>query len=194
MAFCRKYVILVAVVFCGHFANAGLYLEPYVGYGVGSFTGDITVTEASTSADVKLDWDASGPTFGGKVGIGLIPLLTIGADYQSLDFDLTSNNDEVENSSLKGSSYGPFVQLSLPLFKFSATYFLSADSEGDDEYEGKAMKVGVGFTGLPFIAINVDYLTISYDKATSGDSSQTIDKLEADVKVTILSVSLPLSI
>jgi hypothetical protein len=59
----------------------------------------------------------------------------------------------------------------------------------DGEWSGTAMKLGVGFTGLPFISINLEYTKDTVDK-TSGTVIGTDNDLNHDAYM--LSLSLPL--
>jgi hypothetical protein len=170
----------------GERVYAGLYFEPYVGYAVGTVDGKI----GSTNIDV----DSTSSVFGAKLGGTILGMVAIGGEYMAMknnDDDKTSADDDGSSDS---TFTGLFAQFSFPvLFKVSATYFLSAKYENTDnvDMEGTGTKISVGFTGLPFVAINLDMINATFDEGSSNGTKQTVD---VDQSSTMLSVSLPLSL
>lgn len=180
----KLFVFAAAVFFVGATvapAHAGVLLEPYLGYATGDseyFNGIKMVTE-----------DASGLVYGARVGYSTLGL-AFGAEYQGGAIDI----DVKTNDKAKTSDIGVFVGYTFPvMLRVFGTYFFQskADYESDEaqaegELSGSAMKVGVGYTGLPLVAINLEYYMGKFDEFD--------DKaLEKDTKVNVimLSVSLP---
>ena len=69
------------------------------------------------------------------------------------------------------------------------------------EIEGKGYALGAGFTGLPFVAVNLEYRAITYDKIKQRNGTTvtlpysiagTAVMNEIEAKDIVLSVSLPL--
>jgi Outer membrane protein beta-barrel domain len=158
-------------------AHAGIYLEPYLGYLSGTST-------QQGSEDGKM----KGVAFGARAGYSILGL-AFGAEYATgqLKDDSTPEND------LTPADAGVFVGYTFPiLFRAYATYFPKSKWKSDDgtnsyDLEGKAMKLGVGFTGLPLVVINLEYLTNEFNKF---DGQDLTNKIEG--KAYMLSVSLPL--
>lgn len=76
--------------------------------------------------------------------------------------------------------------LDLPiLLRFWGEYFLSSEAENLTFKDGYS--IGAGFTGLPFVSINLEAQTINYELEQSGF------KYDVASAAYLLSVSLPLS-
>lgn len=182
--------VIILTVFASP-AWAGLYLEPYVGYEFGTGKGDIVVQSVGT---VVVDEKDAGAAFGAKVGYSVLGF-AFGADYMSARLtgkDQTTPPDP--DSKWKSTDIGLFAQFSLPmLLKFSATYFLSTKLKEDDtELTGSGFKLGVGFTMLPLISINLDMINNTYDD--SKISGVVVTSTDVTLKTLMLSVSLPLDL
>lgn len=169
-------------------AHAGIYLEPYVGYAVGKSTGSFNVVSIGTST---IDSSSKGAVFGGKLGYSVLGL-ALGVDYSRFNSKDKDNSGATADSSSVSTDMGAFVQYTLPImFKVSATYIFKSSNVADDDSKstGKGFKVGVGFTGLPFIAINLDYVSLKYNEATAPGA--TIDSVDMKSTATMLSISVP---
>lgn len=143
-------------------ASAGLLIEPVVGYNYGNFDTD------SSGVDKE---KMSGTSYGGRLG------------YQNLGFQLgldylnsNMNIDDNDYSKLSSSEWAGFVGFEFPiLLRVYAGYIFSAN--GNTKYDaglgagkqkiklegGSGTKLGVGFTMLPFLDINVEYRRVSWD-------------------------------
>lgn len=187
-------------VFAGS-ARAGILIEPYLGFSLAG-SGDTTLGTA------KYDHSYSTPTIGGRLGYGMLGFMG-GIDYSMQSFDLES---EVGSTTYKDgvskSQLGIFVGYNLPiLLRVWGTYYLSSKVEGDDanttgqfidsryEYsDGGGYALGAGFTGLPFVSINLEYRTLEYDKAELSGANVTSYNEKMDLSEILLSVSLPLDL
>lgn len=187
-------------VFSGN-TKAGILVEPYLGYSLAG-SGD------STFGTTKYDHSYSTPTLGGRLGYGMLGFMA-GIDYSMQTFGLESEvgstkfDDDVSKSQL-----GIFVGYQLPiLLRVWGTYFLSSKIEGDDSqasgtlfdsrYEfsdGGGYALGAGFTGLPFVSINLEYRTLEYDKGELSGATITNYNEKLDLSEILLSVSLPLDL
>ncbi|HRO66777.1 MAG TPA: hypothetical protein PL182_04345 [Pseudobdellovibrionaceae bacterium] len=164
-----------AVVLMSSSAFASLYLEPYIGYENGK-------VESGGSSD-----NLAGTNLGVKLGYGTFGF-AFGVDYMRGSL----KQDSSPSVTWTNQDMGVFAQFTFPiLVKVSGTYFFSTEMEKDGKATGNGTKIGVGYTGLPFVAINFDMINLNYDKFKNGGASMDID---SDRKTWMLSVSLPLNL
>lgn len=163
----KKILIAMMIMVAGFQAQAGIYVEPYLGY---NLAGDFN------------DVDTNGVNLGGRLGYSLPMLVSFGLDYNFGTYDADGTDVDVSN-------LGAFVAVDFPiLVRAYASYYLNAKAEvGSNEFEGSGVALGVGFTGLPFLSVNVEYRTINYDDFNG--SSVDVDGSEI-----LLGVSLPLDL
>lgn len=158
--------------------HADLLLEPYLGYHIGEW-------EQGTSSK-----DMQGPTYGARVGYQGAGLM-LGVDYMSgMWEDEASPKNDVTPSDL-----GLFIGYNLPAIRFYGVFspdplnpaLRFKDSGGTTKYTGTTMKAGLGFTALPMVSINLEYIVGTYDEADGQD-------LNTNLKTKMLgaTVSLPL--
>lgn len=177
----RKLVSTMVLVFSftSLSAHADLLLEPYLGYHTGEWE------SGSTSKDMK------GVTYGGRIGYQGMGLM-VGADYMLGTWEDESN----PKNDVKPADLGIFVGYNLPLVRFYGVISPAPlnpelkfkNGNSSTKYTGSTMKFGVGFTALPMVSINVEYLMGTYDEADGQD-------LTTDLKTKMLglTVSLPLT-
>jgi hypothetical protein len=174
-------------------AHAGLLIEPYLGYQAGS----LKTTEGSMGANPNTAHDdtSSGLTFGGRLGI-TFPLLFIAADYST-----TNGKSGSDNMIL--NQLGATAGLAVPFFRAYLGYSFMNDaklqrSTGDVTLSGSALKAGVGFTGLPFISLNLEYIMNTFNKYKGPGVDQSIDNSgylkDAKMDAVQFSVSVPFDI
>lgn len=174
-----QFFILIIAFFIFQRANAGVLIEPVLGYSMGSFEGEVTESE-------KL----SGPSFGGRLGYQKLGF-QLGLDYLNSNLDV----DNKEYSSLKTSEWAGFIGFEFPiLVRLYAGYIFSATGStkfegGDlDLQKGSGTKFGIGFTGLPFVDINFEYRTSTFDEIKfDGEKSD----ISTDFNTYMISFSLP---
>lgn len=138
-----KLLSIVSLYLCAHVANAGILIEPYAGASAD------TVTIMQGSTEIPAETNTSSST-GMRLGWGMLGLHA-GIDYQMDKTDGKSN-----------TFTGLMVSYKLPiLFKAYAVKYIKANLDGTDASSGlNAMKLGVGFTGLPFVHLNLEYTTL----------------------------------
>lgn len=178
----KKLLLAAALVCAAHVsnANAGLLLEPYVGYGMGS-------SKIGTSK-----FDDSGLEYGARVAFETMGFFVggeyMGASITSKPKTGTSTKETITNLGLTAGYQFPV------LIRAFATYYFDAqaklDSTTPTTVKGSGMKVGVGYTGFPIIAINLEYFMVSYTKGTIGGVSGTLTN-KIDANFIGLSVSAP---
>ncbi len=165
------------------FANAGVMLEPYVGYASGKM-GD----ESSGKSDGK------GLYYGARAAYNMMGFF-VGGEYQGskLKVDSTPKTDNTM------TDMGAVVGFEFPiLLRIYGTYFFSSQDKAtfspEITFKGNAMKLGIGYTAFPLVAFNVEYYTSTYNKASNG--SQSVTLTGSDVvkgSFVMFNVSLPLT-
>jgi hypothetical protein len=181
MKFAQLFILVLAFLIIKP-ASAGLLIEPLVGFSKGEL-----ITDSGSGKD---KWDFTGMSYGGRLGYQQLGF-QLGLDY------LNSNNNVDDNDwdSYTSSEWAGFVGFEFPvLLRVYAGYIFSATGEGEysnqnfDLIEGSGTKFGVGFTGLPFVDINLEYRSVTYGDAELGGTKlgyeQTYDAY-------MLSFSLP---
>lgn len=170
--------------------QADLLLEPYLGYAIGS---------GETGSTYEYDYTT--PQIGARIGYQMLGVMA-GIDYSmstgKFDLDTTTTATGAESSSkYKKNQLGLFVGYNLPiLFRVWGTYYLNVKTEDDiapiTENSGSGYALGAGFTGLPFVSLNLEYRTYSFDESETSGVTTTLNP-ETDFNEIFLSVSLPLT-
>ncbi len=167
---------LVLSALVGANAVAAVHLEPFLGYLIGE-------TNHSPKRDVK------GTDMGARVGYRQLGL-ALGGEISLSDFTIDANPDY----SFDPMNLGAFVAYEFPiLIRVYGTYILASkgDTSGGEYSDGTGYRLGVGYTGLPFVAINFEMTHLEYDKYKSGGTTVGSD-FEMDMYG--LFVSVPLSL
>lgn len=167
-------------------SQAGVLLEPVLGYSFGKFE----IDGPNTSEE-----KTNGVSMGGRLGYQNLGF-QLGLDYlrSSLNVD---DNDFKEN--LNTSEWALFAGFEFPiLLRVYAGYIFSATGESETDSgtgkedlkfsDGTGMKLGVGFTGLPFVDINVEYRKGTYGEDKIGATKSDRD---TDFSAIMIGVSLP---
>jgi hypothetical protein len=180
----QTFLLIILVTFVSR-TNAGVLIEPVVGYNLG------------TSFDVENSDEYTGGTglaYGARLGYQQLGL-QLGLDYLNSSVDM---NDDDFDKNVDMSEWAAFVGFEFPiLFRVYAGYIFSASGTtelGGADIElnkGSGTKVGVGFTGLPFVDLNIEYRTGSFKEYDSGNT--TFDD-KTSYKSIMLSASLPFNL
>ena len=169
--------------------QAGILIEPYIGYEMGKITAEATV--GGTPVPVG-DADYDGYNLGARLGFSTLGF-SFGADYM-----LSTGEDEDKDESSM-NHLGAFVGFDFPvLFRVYAVYMFSVKNTQKDtanntetDLEGSGYKLGVGFTGLPFVSINLEAIVREFDEESGTVLGQPYT-LSLKTASTMLSVSIPL--
>jgi hypothetical protein len=149
-------------------------IEPFVGYEMGDY---------KTGSGKN---DLAGMNFGARLG-GTTLGFMYGVEFQAgtVSYENPGNADV----DLDTTDIGAFVGYELPiLLRAWATYYFShkADvSTGGDRKGDGGMKIGVGFTGLPLVSINLELMNRKFDESSSG-------AIDHSTNAYMLSLSVPL--
>lgn len=139
-------------------SRAEIMIEPYVSIIASStIEGDVTISSTPT----KIDTDSTGTLYGLRLGYGLPLGLGFGLDYQ------TGSAKDGDDTEFTPTDIGAYVSYALPvMLKFWFVYDFQSSTKFDDyNATGSGMKLGVGYTGFPFVSINLEYQTNTYDDA-----------------------------
>lgn len=166
--------VIVLLLTTGISSRAEFLIEPYLGYHMGKF-------EVSGVSE-----NSSGVTYGGRLGFSTLIGLQFGADYMAGKWEADFN------PKFKGdaSNLGVFVAYDFPvLLRVFGSYFFDSEYKDDNKFEGNAIRLGVGFSPVPLIDINLEYMTATYDKFNGNN-------LASDAKSSMygISVSIPLTL
>lgn len=167
-------------------AKAGLLLEPVLGYSMGKFEiDDVDTSEEKTN----------GVSMGGRLGYQNLGF-QLGVDYLRSSMNVDDNDFKED---LVTSEWALFAGFEFPiLLRVYAGYIFSATGESETDTgsgredlkfsDGTGMKLGVGFTGLPFVDINVEYRKGTYGEDKIG---ATKTERDTDFSAIMIGVSLP---
>lgn len=175
-------LLVVTVLFCAGLglnqtANAGVMLEPFVGYGMGS------------SKQGDNNFKDSGAAYGARIAYSQMGFF-VGGEYQG--GSITSKPTSGSSTTLNITDLGATVGYEFPiLLRVFGTYFFSAEGKLDNgKIKGSGMKVGVGYTAFPLVAFNLEYHTTTYTKGEAGGvSGDLTEKISGNL--VMLSVSVP---
>jgi hypothetical protein len=183
---CALFISLSALT-----VKADLLLEPYVGYQVsGAFESKVSGIPAKSTS--------SGAAFGARVGWSL-PIVWLAGDVRRVSGKLKPEGGGTDDS-FEETQLGAVVGADLPMVRAYAGYMLMnelKDTGDGSSFKGSALKFGAGFTGLPFVSLNLEYTMSTYDKVVSAGIEVSPESLGlSDLKSNslMLSVSLPFEI
>ena len=133
--------------------HAGTLIEPYVGYGFG-----VNRPTGIPSAHF------AGVSYGARLGYQMLGLMG-GVDYQTGRWtDSASPQNDLTPSLL-----GVFVGYNLPILLRGYIAYLpfsnltAQHTNYEHTYDGgNAVKYGVGWTGLPFLSLNFEYIAAHF--------------------------------
>lgn len=167
--------------------HSGVLIEPVLGYSMLN-TFELDVPDSSNEK-------GSGPSIGARLGYQNLGF-QLGLDYLRSSYSM-EDNDFKEN--LVSNEFAFFAGFEFPiLLRVYAGYIFAGNAETeadvlgskvDVEYkDASGMKLGVGFTGLPFIDINFEYRKGEFSEAKFG--SAKVDE-KTDFSAYMISLSLP---
>jgi hypothetical protein len=193
----QLFLLVILFFFVSKSANAGLLIEP-----LGAF--NFASQGKLKDKDHNKSFSAFGGGYGGRLGYQNFGF-QLGVDYLHSSLN-TSDSNFKKNISL--DEWAGFVGFQFPiLLRVYAGYIFSAS--GTSKYDngnivgnsgvqdfkaksGSGAKFGIGFTGLPFVAINLEYRRGSIDSYKIGNASYDSDPLKYSSY--LLSLSIPINI
>jgi hypothetical protein len=185
MKIAQLFILILAFLIINP-VQAGLLVEPVLGYSFSKFEVD-----APTFDEEK----AVGPSLGGRLGYQKLGF-QLGLDYLHSNLSVDDNDFKED---LKTNEFAAFAGFEFPiLLRVYAGYIFSANGTSNVKVagtnkslkldEGTGMKVGVGFTGLPFVDINFEYRKGTFGEYKVGGVKGSGD---TDFSAFMVGVSLP---
>lgn len=170
-------------------ARASFLVEPHLGY----------IASGSQSSWGGLKAEYTGPQYGARLGVKYLGVMG-GFAYTHSTYDLKlSALGQTVKSGQKQDDMGLFVGYNAPvLLRVWVAYFLSSKitqteagqfGATGDWFKGKTTEIGVGFTPLPLLSLNVSYRMLSFDKVNEGTLP-----IKYEPKEIVLGVSVPFSL
>lgn len=192
-----KYLFLIVftVVVTQKNAVAGVMLEPYAGTLLNS---EGTNNKCSSNCSDEI----SGNVFGLKVAFKQLGF-SAGLDYQMTAGTTQNEASGSTEFDLTGSEYGIHFGYDFPIMlRLYATYWLNSEytsKSGSTESTLKGASgytLGVGYSILPMVALNLEMKTLNYSELEVDVSGVTtsFDDRDYDVNIMALKVSFPISI
>jgi hypothetical protein len=164
------------------YSQASVLIEPVIGYNL--------ATKLELPAENYSG--GSGAAIGGRLGYQYLGL-QLGLDYLRSSIDMDDNDFD---DNVKLHEWAAFAGFEFPvLFRVYAGYIFSAEGETENAIgqtvkfeDGTGMKLGVGFTGLPFIDINFEFRKGTFDKIKGGGLTSSDD---TDYSTYMIALSAP---
>lgn len=175
----KSFAILALSLFTSSYASAGLLLEPHLGYTMaGSKSGSFSALAIGSKS--------SGVAYGARAGYQFLGVMG-GLNYQhaslTIDTTIPSVNSSTVTTSYGRNSLGLFVGFNAPIllrawlgYNFSEKETASETNshfDNGDYFKGTSTELGLGFTGFPFLSLNLVYKMYNYSKAFTSSNGQT---------------------
>jgi hypothetical protein len=183
-----KLKVSIALIFIFIFsisAQAALLIEPAAGFNIGS---KFAFEDGSDYTG------GNGLSYGGRLGYQNFGL-QLGLDYLKSSIDMS---DDDLDKNVEMSEWGAFAGFKFPIllrvyagYIFSATGTTKSAGADIDLDKGSGYKAGIGFTGLPFVNINLEYRAGSFSEWKSGGVT---NEKAVDYSSIMLGLSLPFAI
>lgn len=181
---------------------AGIMLEPYIGYESGTQSAKYKSTY-SPSPSTDLGGVISGVNLGARLGYDFLGFWAA-LDYQTGSGQIKFDNSSIKSSDMNRSTTGLTAGFNFPiLLRVWAGYILKEETKfkgtgTEDTLNGNGYKLGVGYQGLPFFSLNLEYYNRNYtDNAGSlKNAGFNFGDAYADYKhgTYMISLSLPLDL
>lgn len=170
-------------------SQAGLLIEPVVGYSWGKLNSEATGTLVEEDTQ-----GLKGASYGGRLGYQNFGF-QLGVDYLASSMVYGSDDNK-----LTTSEFGGFIGYELPIllrvyagYIFSGTGTLVSDDSSVDDLKlkgGSGPKIGVGLTLLPFLDMNIEYRSITYKTNSDIYGNSGLD-VDFDYNAIMVAFSLP---
>ena len=181
--------LFLALITFTQAASASLLVEPHLSYNL-SGSGDNNASRAG-----KVDYDYNGAQYGLKLGYQALGLMA-GLDFTRSNFDMDYKTSAgTSTGEMERNEWGLFVGYNFPILVrgWVGYYFANTtkDTKNNTERTGNTTELGVGFTALPFLSVNLMYRLIKLDELESGGNKVGIDDTNREF---VVGVSLPLTL
>ncbi|NOT77838.1 MAG: hypothetical protein HOP07_02405 [Bacteriovoracaceae bacterium] len=186
----RLPLFVLALTFFAGAAHASFLIEPHLGYNI-SGSG-----ERGSGASLS-KYSYSGLQIGARAGYQVLGFMA-GLDFTRSSYTFeTKGVASTVNNDIDKNEVGIFVGYNLPiLLRAWATYYFSNTakySSSTTETSGNTTELGVGFTGLPFMSINLMLRLVNFDEQKTSSTTVAISPA-IDLTEIVIGVSLPLTL
>jgi hypothetical protein len=192
-----KVIFSLLVLFSAVSAQAEIYIEPYLGYSIGSGTGSNTET-GSPPVTTQGTNSSSQLLYGARAGY-TNKTFAVGAEFETgtLSFKNTDNMSdgssswsEESTSEANLTALGLFGLFRAGKFNIYASYFPSL-SIGEGR-KGNGSKIGVGY--LTYKSVYVNFEMMGTQITDFGDTPANMTNLTSAHNLMLLSASVPLTL
>ncbi len=198
----KLFSLLISILLAASVAHAGIMIEPYLGYEFGTQSSKFK-SSYLPSANTDLGAVISGTALGARLGYNFIGF------WAALDYMVSSGTLKFDTSSLKDSdmtrsTLGITAGFDFPiLLRAWAGYIVKDDTKlkgtgTETTLSGGGYKLGIGYQGLPFVSLNLEYLVRNFNShkgsAQDAGTGYNFDQAYNEYKhnTYLLSISLPL--
>jgi hypothetical protein len=190
----KNVIVALGILFVATTANASFLIEPHLGYNISG--GQSAYTSGSTTSKFAY----SGPQYGARLGAQFLGVMG-GFAYTHSTYELKISGGMTDQGKQKQDDLGLFVGYSAPILirawvayffssKYTATESNSSYTSGDVS-KGNTTEIGVGFTPLPLISLNLAYRMFTVKSYTDvGASSVDYNPSIKNTEI-VLGVSVP---
>lgn len=185
-------ILSLIVLVLGVQAQAGVLLEPFVGY-------DQTTQKTTDISGTNDGSTNSGMDYGARLGYKFGRGFWLAAEYTGGSGKSKSDTAGTPDSDYTRTALGAVIGYDFGRVNLWAGYGASdkvtikQTGSADADVTGTNMKVGVGVKAANHVAINLEYGIPKYTKITTGGTEYTISNLYSkfDTSGAMLSVSFP---
>lgn len=198
----RRLAVLMAVIGFATIAQAGILIEPFLGYRYG------TLNKQTVSSSTEYTDTLDGIDYGLRLGYKFL------MPWVALEYELNSGvgKNGIPSASggadynYKTSAVAAVFGIDLPvMFRFWAGYGIQSNmtiigngSSVDNKFKGTHAKIGVGYKGLPLVSLNLEYIMNQYTKhdagAGAGDVGIDTNYKTFNYNTLVASVSVPFNL
>lgn len=175
---------------------ADILIEPVIGYSIGEFK---TQTETSYSTVSESNDSLNGFTYGGRLGLQILAV--------QLGLDFLGGFLSIDGEKKKINEVGAFVGYKFPAFlRIYAGIVPFASAEGEEytvgTITGAGYKIGLGFSLLPSLNLNIEWRSIknlyhndldSTSVESNSKSSVSNQTIEAQYSALMIAFSIPMT-
>lgn len=155
----RILVSIFAILSISSAAHAGFFIEPFLGYAVSG------KEDKGGSADIK------GMDYGARLG-ATFAMFSIGAEYAGGAYEQDSSGGSDFDTTDIGLTFAFDFPIMIRLY---ASYYFKSEAKSDalTEKGNGGYRIGIGYTGLPFVDINLEQVKRVYDDPSDYEFSVT---------------------
>lgn len=166
-----KKLLAILMICLSTNAMSGILIDPFIGYSMGDASGDNKT-------------DFSGTEVGSRLAYSMLGLYG-GVDFRLRNFDADKGDNITDDGRIAlvvGYEFPILVRAFATYGIINSAKIGSSDLDIDND-----ITLGVGFTGLPFIALNFEMSSFHANKLANST-------INSDFSMYLFSVSLPISL